>query len=293
MKTQGKLKLTGRNRGAGFTLIELLVVVAIIAILASMLLPALGKAKLKAQGIQCMSNHRQLTLAWRMYADDNRDRLVFPSEDINDPSTFSATWTLTHMDFDPNNRANWDITVDIIKGPLWPYTGKNAAIYRCPADNSRLIVNGVSRPRVRTMSMNLYLGGFGGRIPTGYSWAQNMRLFRKLSDTMGPGNPGADKTFVFLDQREDCINWGNFMTHMEGYSPNNPGAYKFTMDLPGTYHSRACGFSFADGHSEIKKWLDSRTTPPVLYGKTQPAQDTASPNNKDVAWLQDRSTRPQ
>jgi hypothetical protein len=82
------------------------------------------------------------------------------------------------------------------------------------------------------------------------------------------------------------------MTAMQGYSPNNPGAYKFTMDLPAYYHKQACGFSYADGHSEIKKWRDSRTMPPLRPQTTPSTADTPSPYNKDVEWLQERTTRP-
>ena len=115
-----------RRPAPSFTLIELLVVIAIIAILAALLLPALSKGKLKAQGIQCMSNHRQLALAWRLYAEDNRDALVFASDDpgnwqIDWQTLDQYAWTLTHMDFDPNNRGNWDVNYDMVKRPLWPY----------------------------------------------------------------------------------------------------------------------------------------------------------------------------
>src|SRR6516225_4458973 len=101
-------------RQRGFTLIELLVVIAIIAILAAMLLPALGKSKLKAQGLQCMNNHRQLCLAWRLYADDNRDVLVFASQNPNTPKLDQYSWCLGIMDFDPGNAGNWDINYDIV-----------------------------------------------------------------------------------------------------------------------------------------------------------------------------------
>jgi len=144
-----------------------LVVIAVIAILAALLLPALNNAKLRAWGLQCMSNHKQLTLAWRMYADDNRDVLVYASN-MPDPGfpqhvvLDEYAWTLVHMDFNPLNRGNWDITYDMVKRPLWPYTGKNANIYRCPADKSFLTVNGEPKPRVCSNSMNLYVGGFDG-----------------------------------------------------------------------------------------------------------------------------------
>src|SRR3989454_10760764 len=106
---------------AGFTLIELLVVVAIIAILAAMLLPALSKAKLKAQGIQCMSNHKQLCLAWRMYAEDNRDQLVYASDNPDTPYLDQYAWTLTHLVPGTTDPANYDPSVDIMQRPLWPY----------------------------------------------------------------------------------------------------------------------------------------------------------------------------
>jgi prepilin-type N-terminal cleavage/methylation domain-containing protein len=276
---------------AGFTLIELLVVIAIIAILAAMLLPALSKAKLKAQGVQCMSNHRQLCFAWRMYADDNREQLVYASDSGGQyPDLDPYSWTLSHMDFDPNNRGNWDLAFDLVKRPLWPYSGKSPGIYRCPADTSFVVVNGVAHPRIRTMSMNLYVGGFCG-TDGGWTWADPYRIFMKLNDITASSLPGPAKTFVFLDMREDRVNWGNFMTDMHGY-PNNPAQYGFTEDLPGMYHNLACGFSFADGHSEIKRWIDPRTTPPLIKNFAAPTDPVPSPNNKDVAWLQDHSTSP-
>src|SRR5262245_50714528 len=103
-----------------FTLIELLVVIAIIAILAAMLLPALTKAKAKGQGIMCMSNHRQLMLAWRMYAEDNRDTVTYATADQAGPYG-SYSWVQGVLNYDPANRSNWDVEQDIKKSPLWPY----------------------------------------------------------------------------------------------------------------------------------------------------------------------------
>jgi len=275
----------------GFTLIELLVVVAIIAILAAMLLPALSKAKLKAQGIECMTRHRNLSLAWRLYAEDNHDALVFASENSSTPQekarTEPSTWVLGNMDFNPANQWNWDYNWYIAKSPLWTYCGKNPTIWRCPSDRSYVTVTNVQLPRVRSMSMNLYLGGFGG-------WDGNLpgvgqqKFYFKMGDLLS--TPGPSKIFVFLDMRPDSIDVGNFATKMDGFSPYSPGYYSF-YDLPGFYHNRACGFSFADGHSEIKKWLDPRTMPALSETSTV-NDDFASPYNKDIAWLQDHSTRP-
>src|ERR1035437_8329848 len=151
---------TQKNQGAklpnghrGFTLIELLVVIAIIAILAALLLPALVKTKSKAQGVLCFNNHKQLALAWRMYAEDNNERLVYastagnvaraPSNDPTDPDNYARSGA--HLDNDGGNRANWDYTFDMAKRPLWPFV-KNPAVYKCPADHSVVKVNGMAKP---------------------------------------------------------------------------------------------------------------------------------------------------
>src|ERR1051325_2887604 len=235
----------GRD-GRGFTLIELLVVIAIIGILAALLLPALAKGKLRAQGLQCMSNHRQLCLAWRMYSDDNADQLVFSSEDPQNPSTYASAWITGTLDFNGNNPVNWDPSYTIEESPLWPYCGKNARIWKCPADTSFDRVRRIPKPRVRSMSMNVYLGGWGGTyanwdLVMGAVWS-DFRIYRKQSDL---ANPGPSSLFVFLDMRQDSIDMGNFATDMDGW-PGNSARYGF-FDLPGSWHHLACGFSFADG----------------------------------------------
>jgi prepilin-type N-terminal cleavage/methylation domain-containing protein len=295
MKTNHADSCNGSPRvPGGFTLIELLVVIAIIAILAAMLLPALAKSKLKAQGIQCMSNHRQLCLAWRLYAEDNRDILVYASDlsGGSDPRDQYA-WTLTHLDFSPSP-INWDPNLDIKIRPLWPYS-KSTEIYKCPADKALVKTStGEMKPRVRTMSMNCYVGGFDG-TDGGWPWADPFSIYTKMTHINGGlPSPGPSKLWIFLDMREDLINWGNYMCYMPGFPKNNasapqPNLYAFSQDMPGVYHGLACGFSFADGHSEIHKWRDPRTCPP-LYSNIPDPYNT--PRNQDVAWLQDHSTRP-
>jgi prepilin-type N-terminal cleavage/methylation domain-containing protein len=277
----------GQRRG--FTLIELLVVIAIIAILAALLLPALAKARLKAENIQCMNNHRQLCLAWRVYVEDNSDQLPFASS-TNLYWTGSAvdrqTWCTGTMDFNPFNRSNWDPDRDIRKSPLWPFCGENLAIWKCPADLSSVTVNGVNKPRVRSMSMNLYLGGWGGTAGGYRGCITDFKIYRKLGALV---DPGPTKIFVFVDMRPDSIDMGNFAANMKGW-PDLPLLYRF-WDLPSFAHLRAGSFSFADGHSETKRWQDDRTMPPVNPNRT--VNDTySSSNNQDVAWLQDHATRP-
>ncbi len=273
----------GSANHRAFTLIELLVVIAIIAILASMLLPALATGKYKAQGLQCMSNHRQLALAWRMYSDDNRDILLYASDGGPDPVKNNYAWVKGQMDNNPVNRSNWDIDVDIKKSPLWTYCGNNAAIWKCPADQSMVSAFGVPRPRVRSISMNFWFGGFGG-VDYGLSGG-GWKLYFKMSDLI---DPGPTKTWLLLDMREDSIDIGNFATDMTGW-PDQPAATGF-YDLPGFYHHYACGVSFADGHSEIKRWRDPRTMPPLVKGG-QVDDGYKSPRNSDIIWLQERATR--
>jgi prepilin-type N-terminal cleavage/methylation domain-containing protein/prepilin-type processing-associated H-X9-DG protein len=274
------------RRTSGFTLIELLVVIAIIAILAAMLLPALAKSKAKAQGIICMSNDRQLMVAWRMYSEDNRDVLLFATADPGGKNA-PYSWVQGLLDFNPANRSNWDVEQDIKKSPMWPYCGTSAAIWRCPADTSTVTVNGKVYPRVRTMAMSIWVGGWEGNDAgcSGPSWL----VYSKMSSMVDPG-PG--KTWVLVDEREDRINYGNAFTDMTGY-PDQPASWRFHFDYPGSYHNNACGFSFADGHAEIKRWIDGRTVPPLVKGSTMfySQEYVPSPRNPDIFWMQDRSTR--
>jgi len=111
-----------------------------------------------------------------------------------------------------------------------------------------------------------------------------------MSQITAASGLGPSRCWLFLDQREDRVNWGNYMVDMSGY-PSNPGAYRFDQDMPGFYHNGACGISFCDGHSEIHRWVDPRTTPP-MQEQLHLVSTVPSPDNQDIAWMQDRTTRP-
>jgi prepilin-type N-terminal cleavage/methylation domain-containing protein/prepilin-type processing-associated H-X9-DG protein len=270
----------------GFTLIELLVVIAIIAILAALLFPALATAKSKAQGIHCMNSNKQLTMAWYLYCQENNDTLPFAYGSL--PQTAIYAWVTGSLDLsNPRAQDNWNPETTLKKSLLWKYCGNNLNIWRCPADHSMGINSqGQKVYRIRSRSMSNWVGGNGDTPENGYKgyWGLNgkWKVYRKLADMK---TPGPAMTFVLLDEREDSINDGYFVTEMDGYP--NISRTKI-VDYPASYHNRAAGFSFADGHSEIHKWVDPRTTPPINVNLQL---NISSPNNKDVFWMQERSTR--
>ncbi len=299
LSTNGTLPRSRR----GFTLVELLVVIGILAILASLLLPTLSRAKAKAQGIQCLSNSRQIAYAWRFYADDYEGVILAASDpreffynlrDRSLPPPFVPAWVTGIMNFKPENQSNWDVRKDIHQSPIWDYLGRSAGVFKCPRDKSGVQVDGQWRPRVRTIAMNLHSGGWGLKAQSdsfGYSTQSapfGYRMYVKTGDFV---DPGPANTWLFMDVREDSIDLGNFGVSMRGY-PEAPEQSRFA-DYPASYHNGQGVLAFVDGHSEFKRWVHPATTAPIIKGELleDPSDRIDSPNNPDILWLQERTTR--
>ena len=261
-------------------MIELLVVVAIISILAAMLLPALAKSKSKAQGIRCFSNTRQLILGWLLYADDHDGKLC--------PNLTNSinSWVSGILDFENIRTDNTNVQhlVDPKYAKLAPYINV-AGSFKCPADRSVVSYGGRRLPRVRSFSMNHAVGAMEGpgRLPFG----SGRMVYRKATEML---NPPPSQLWVLIDEHPDSIDDGRFIVDCE-----SEGASARLVSFPASTHNGSSSIAFADGHSEVHRWLDDTTKYPLKYcgclsHYASDALYTEAPNSRDIAWLQQRTS---
>ncbi|WCJ59546.1 prepilin-type N-terminal cleavage/methylation domain-containing protein [Fontisphaera persica] len=263
------------TKGRAFTLIELMVVVLIIAVLVALLLPALAAAKQRTRTVQCVNNHRSLVLVWQLYCDDYHGRLPWTVDD-GDGLPFT-NWVAGHLR-NPLEATNAALLVDPKRSLLAPYV-THPGLYKCPADPSPLVrsvsMNNRLNP-VRFLKPVLVIGGYG----------TNFMVYRQQSDIREPS-----RIFVFLDERYDSINEGNFAVDLsntgtfDGHGVPTP---YWWLDTPSGYHHQSVNLSFVDGRVETHRWQERTTLGPIGVTGFRRTSST----DRDISWLQFHTAEP-
>jgi len=289
------ITFANKNRRPAFTLIEVLVVVAIIAVLAALLLPALSKARERGLAMVCLNNTRQLSLGVVLYADDHEGALPYNLGMSGPPSSSSRTnlnWV--------NNVMTWDLSTDntnlatIKDAALAPYLSGSPAVFRCPSDHVLSTVQAAAgwEARIRSYSMNALVGNAGALSSSGQNVnAPHYKQFFKLTQI-----PRPSEIFVFLDEHPDSIDDGYFVNKegTTGTGTGSGGGYYGSVtttpewtDLPGSYHNRSAAFSYADGHASLHHWLGKRTTRPSVPLAANLPMAVLQDDLSDFQWVMD------